>query len=151
MEVQQQQPRVGVLVINIGTPSKPNRTNVRRFLERFLMDRRVINIPAAARWILVHGIISPFRSGRSSREYRLVWQSEGSPLSVHSQEFARGLQAALGQDYGIHLAMRYSAPDIAETVSKMQKQHYSQIIIITECPPFPARNSTAERFRLHIR
>lgn len=132
-------PTIGVLLINIGTPARPDTVSVRTFLVRFLMDRRVITLPAFARFLLVHGIIGPLRSKRSAREYQLVWQSGGSPLAIHSQAFARGLQAELGSGYGVHLAMRYSQPDIAEVLGEMYSRRYQQIIVM---PMYPQNASS---------
>ena len=129
-----QEPAIGVLLINIGTPERPDTGSVRKFLMRFLMDRRVISIPAVARMLLVRGIIGPLRSKRSAREYRLIWQAGGSPLTVHSQAFAQGLQAELGGTFAVHLAMRYSQPDIAEVLGAMQARQYQQIIVMPMYP-----------------
>lgn len=132
-------PSVGVLLVNIGTPDKPDRRSVRKFLVRFLSDRRVISIPAVARFLLVRGIIGPFRSPRSAREYRQVWTSEGSPLTVHSQSYADKLQRALGAQYCVRLSMRYSHPDISTVVAQMRSLHLEQIIVL---PMYPQNASS---------
>lgn len=69
----------GVLLVNLGTPDKPSRYAVYRYLKEFLLDERVIDIPWLNRQLLVRGIIAPFRSGKSAEAYKLVWTDRGSP------------------------------------------------------------------------
>jgi len=68
----------GVLIVNLGTPDNPSRGAVYRYLKQFLLDERVIDIPWLQRNLLVRGIIAPFRSGSSSKLYKMLWTPEGS-------------------------------------------------------------------------
>jgi ferrochelatase len=67
----------GVLLVNLGTPDAPTRGAVYRYLKQFLLDPRVIDINPIARNLLVRGVIAPFRSGKSAKEYRKLWTPEG--------------------------------------------------------------------------
>src|ERR1700678_741974 len=80
--------RIGVLIVNLGTPDSPSYFAVQRYLREFLGDRRVID---NSRWIwlpLLYGVILPLRSMRTARKYRKIWLPEGSPLAVYSKRLA---------------------------------------------------------------
>ena len=86
-------PTTAILLLNLGTPDSPKKSDVRSYLTQFLNDPRVIDIPWLARTLLVNGIIVPFRSGNSSKLYKAIWDEKtGSPLLFHSQNLADKLQ-----------------------------------------------------------
>ncbi|MEZ5044930.1 MAG: ferrochelatase [Saprospiraceae bacterium] len=124
----------GVLLVNLGTPDAPTRGAVYRYLKEFLLDRRVIDYNWVARNLLVRGIIAPFRSGSSAKLYQLLWTPEGSPLKVYGEKVAAGVQAQLGEDFVVALAMRYQSPSIASALSFLYEQQVSEMIIL---PLFP--------------
>ena len=72
--------KTGVLLVNLGTPDSPSVPDVRKYLREFLMDSRVIDIPFASRFMLVNGIIAPFRAPKSAKVYKELWTETGSPL-----------------------------------------------------------------------
>ena len=74
----------GLLLINLGTPDSPKQKDVKRYLRSFLSDKRVIDIPAALRYLLLNLIIIPTRSKSSAHAYEQIWTNEGSPLRFHS-------------------------------------------------------------------
>jgi ferrochelatase len=76
--------KIGVLLMNLGTPDDPSPERVGEYLREFLMDRHVIDIPGVVRWILVNQIIVPKRAPASSAAYRKVWTERGSALKLHS-------------------------------------------------------------------
>ena len=76
----------GLLLINLGTPESPQRSDVKKYLKEFLMDPFVIDVPYLARWLLVHGIIAPFRSKKSSAAYQQIWTDWGSLLKFHLED-----------------------------------------------------------------
>ena len=88
----------GVLIVNLGTPDHPGRSAVYRYLQQFLLDRRVIDVPWALRQFLVRAIIVPFRSGSSSALYKKLWTPEGSPIKVYGNSVAQKLQQLLGSE-----------------------------------------------------
>src|SRR4029453_7736496 len=89
----------GVLGAQLGTPASPSTRDVRRYLREFLSDPLVIDVPGPARWLLVNGVIAPFRAPRSARAYRAVWRPDGSPLRVHTDAIAAALAKALGDGF----------------------------------------------------
>ena len=85
--------KIGVLLVNLGTPDSPNTPDVRKYLREFLMDGRVIDFPFIPRWLLVNGIIAPFRSPKSAKEYKKLWDERGSPLKYYGEDVRDLLQA----------------------------------------------------------
>ena len=88
--------RIGVLLINLGTPDAPEAGAVRRYLAEFLTDPRVIEIP---QWLwrpILHGVVLRLRPRRSAHAYRQVWTEEGSPLAAITRKQARALQERFG-------------------------------------------------------
>jgi protoporphyrin/coproporphyrin ferrochelatase len=124
----------GVLLVNLGTPDDPGRAAVYRYLKQFLMDRRVIDYPWLPRTLLVKGLIAPFRSGSSSKLYKMLWTEQGSPLKVYGERLAEGVQQRLGKDYEVELAMRYQNPSIESAIDRLIAKQVSEIIVF---PMFP--------------
>jgi len=100
--------QTGVILANLGSPDSTEVKDVRRYLNEFLMDGRVIDIPFIARALLVRGIIVPFRAPKSAEAYRTIWWKEGSPLITISRQLQKAVQAQL--DIPVELAMRYGNP-----------------------------------------
>ncbi|RXK52545.1 ferrochelatase [Aquirufa rosea] len=125
---------VGVLLVNLGTPDAPDTASVRRYLREFLMDGRVIDIPYPFRFLLVNGIIAPFRAPKSAKIYQQLWEERGSPLKFYGEDVCAGLQEALGSEYVVKLAMRYQNPDLSSVLAEMEKLQLDKLIII---PLFP--------------
>lgn len=130
--------KVGVLITNLGTPDAPTRGAVYRYLKQFLLDGRVIDIPAVPRHLLVRGIIAPFRSGSSAKLYQQVWTAEGSPIKVYGYKVASGVQASLPDNYHVELAMRYQNPSIESALDKLLEKSVDEIIVF---PLFPQYSS----------
>ncbi len=127
-------PKTAVLLLNVGTPDKPEVSAVRKYLLQFLNDPRVITLPWLARKILVNFIIVPFRVRRSTERYRKLWTGKGSPLLVHGRSLQQKLQALLGKDFQVELAMNYGQPGLAEVLKKAKDQKAERIIAF---PLFP--------------
>lgn len=128
------QNRIGVLLVNLGTPDSPKVPDVRKYLNEFLLDERVIDIPVIQRNLLVKGIIAPFRAPKSAKTYKEIWTDEGSPLLVYSKKLHEKMMVALGQKYVVELAMRYQQPSILDGLTKLKKANCSEIVIV---PLFP--------------
>ena len=124
----------GILLVNLGTPDSPRTGDVRRYLDEFLMDGRVIDIHPLARALLVKGIIVPFRGPKAAETYRQIWTDRGSPLLLHSVRLKELLQERLGGDSVVELAMRYQHPDIPEVLEKMRRLQLSWLTVV---PLFP--------------
>lgn len=140
-------PSTGVLLINLGTPDSPETGDVRRYLREFLLDRRVIDIPAVQRWLLVNLIIAPFRAPASAKVYHEVWTPEGSPLKVYGHRVTELLQKALGDDYKVVLGMRYQNPTLREALEVFKNKGFSEIIVVPLYPQYASATtgSTTEK------
>lgn len=141
-----------VLLINLGTPDDPTPHKVRKYLTQFLNDKRVIDISAIGRFILVNFIIVPFRSFKSSKLYQAIWTKDGSPLLLNSVALKNKLQQELGQDYIVELAMRYQKPGIASVLEKLREQRPEKITILPLYPQYASSStgSTMEEVFKHI-
>ncbi|QSE98362.1 ferrochelatase [Fulvivirga lutea] len=139
--------RTGVLLINLGTPDSPSVGDVRSYLFQFLNDPRVIDIPKLLRMILVNLIIVPFRAPKSAKIYKELWTDEGSPLLNISQNVANKLDKELGDDFDVHLAMRYKNPNIKDVLEQMRLKNYTKIVVITMFPQY-ASASTGSAYEL---
>lgn len=131
----------GVLLINLGTPDSPVNADVRKYLTQFLNDPRVIDISAVGRFLLVNGIIVPFRTSNSAKLYKQIWTDEGSPLLVNSNKMKSALQKELGDEYVVELGMRYQSPSLETALDKLKKAQVSEIIILPLYPQY-ASSST---------
>ncbi|MFL0162645.1 ferrochelatase [Aquirufa salirivi] len=125
---------IGVLLVNLGTPDAPDTASVRRYLREFLMDSRVIDIPYPFRFLLVNGIIAPFRAPKSAKIYQQLWEERGSPLKFYGEDVRDELQKSLGSEYMVKLAMRYQNPDLPSVLKEMERMQLDKLIII---PLFP--------------
>ena len=125
----------GVLLLNIGSPASYQVEDVKKYLQTFLMDKDIINLPFPLRWLLVHGLIAPKRSQFSAGNYKKVWlEGEGSPLTVYTGRFAQKLQEVLGSNYVVAVGMRYSEPSIPKAMQFFKNQSVDEVI---EVPLFP--------------
>ena len=98
--------KIGVLLINLGTPDSPSVPDVRKYLREFLMDPRVMDIPVWKRWPLINLVIAPTRAPQSASAYRQLWTTEGSPLKFHTRQLSGQLQEAAGEEYMVSWCMR---------------------------------------------
>lgn len=128
----------GLLLVNLGTPETPHPDSIRRYLAKFLSDKRVIDLPSLLRYLLVYGLILPFRPKKLTKAYQAIWTKEGSPLLIHSQNLQRKLQECLGSEWQVNLAMRYSSPSIEESLNELKDCGH-----LTLLPLYPQYSSAA--------
>ena len=136
--------RTGVLIIQLGTPNSPSVWDVAPYLRQFLTDPRVIDIPWLVRMLLVHLIIVPFRSPKSAKIYRELWEhGKGeSPLKTITQDLERDLNTVLNHDsITVHMAMRYQQPSLDKVLAEMQQQNYDKIIVLPLFPHYASSSS----------
>ncbi|WP_199118653.1 ferrochelatase [Pedobacter sp. ASV28] len=131
----------GILLVNLGTPDSPEVKDVRKYLDQFLMDERVIDIPKFNRILLVKGIIVPFRSPKTAKLYKEIWDENGSPLLYYSQIQAQLLQEKLGEDYHVELAMRYQNPSVEHALSKLKTGLVESIKVIPLFPQYASAST----------
>ena len=97
----------GILLMNLGSPDSTEVKDVKRYLDEFLMDGRVIDKPWLFRLLLVKGIITPFRAAKSAEAYKTIWTKEGSPLIVLTRQLQQALQQLVKEP--VEIAMRYGS------------------------------------------
>jgi len=133
--------RLGVLMVNLGTPKAPETPQVRRYLAEFLSDPRIIELP---RWIwniLLHGVILRIRPPRSAKAYREVWSDdEGSPLLSISRRQETALRSELTRRFGEHvvvaLGMRYGTPSIDSAIGELEAAGVRRLIVLPMYPQY---------------
>jgi ferrochelatase len=133
--------KIGVLLINLGTPDSPSVSNVRSYLSQFLNDPRVIDIPWLLRKLLVNAIIVPFRAPKSAKIYKKLWTANGSPLLYYSIQAQTLLQQSLGEEYEVFLGMRYKNPSIPAVLEQMRKKNFAKIIVLPMFPQYASAST----------
>ncbi|HPF09859.1 MAG TPA: ferrochelatase [Flavobacteriaceae bacterium] len=124
----------GVLLVNLGSPDSTNPKDVRKYLEEFLMDPRVIDLPKWARTLLVKGIILNTRPKKSAEAYQKIWWKEGSPLIVISKKLQEKVQEKTTVPVG--LAMRYGSMSLEKGLETLHQQGVNQVLVIPLYPQF---------------
>jgi ferrochelatase len=132
--------RIGVLVVNLGTPDAPTYRAVQRYLREFLSDRRVID---TSRWLwlpILYGLVLPLRPLRTVRKYRKIWTPQGSPLAVYSRSLAGKiaslLSARLGDRVRVELGMTYGNPSVASAVAALVEQNVKRLLVLPLYPQY---------------
>ena len=136
--------KTGVLLIQLGTPDSPSTNDVRRYLNQFLNDPRVIDLPWLGRKLLVNGIIVPFRAPKSAKIYKELWDmSNGiSPLITHTKEVQDKLQHRFsGENVTVHYAMRYQNPSMYDVMEEMRTKNYDKIILLPLFPQYASAST----------
>ncbi len=132
--------RIGVLLVNLGTPDFPSYFAVQRYLREFLGDRRVINTSRLIWLPLLYGLILPFRPIQTARKYRKIWLPDGSPLAVYSTRLtarvAAVLQARFGDQIRVELGMTYGNPSIAYALESLFKQDVKKLLVLPLYPQY---------------
>lgn len=130
--------RVGVLLVNLGTPDAPDAGAVKRYLGEFLSDRRVVEIPPLLWQPILRGIILRTRPKKSAHAYRQVWREDGSPLAAITKAQARALEGAFGASVTVLHAMRYGKPSIGDQVAALKAQGCERILVAPLYPQYCA-------------
>ncbi|MGB8599400.1 MAG: ferrochelatase, partial [Burkholderiales bacterium] len=146
------QSKVGILLVNLGTPDEPTPSSARRYLKQFLGDPRVVEIPRFAWLPILHGIILNTRPKKSAAKYALIWMKEGSPLRVHTEQQAKMLKGFLGQRIKqpvvVEYAMRYGNPSIASAVAKLKAQFCDRILLLPLYPQYASSTTASSQDEL---
>lgn len=122
------------LLLNLGSPDSPSISDVRRYLEEFLMDGRVLDAPPPIRWMVVHGLILPFRPRKSAEAYSKVWTDEGAPLIVYSERVRDQLRSCF--DFPVEIAMRYQNPSVPDAVARFKEQGVEELFLMPMYPQY---------------
>lgn len=126
-----------ILLVNLGSPNELSASSIRKFLSKFLSDKRVVNLPKLIWYPLLYGIILPFRSKRLLREYGHIWHDDQSPLIYYTKMQSDQLAKLVAKDIIVDYAFSYANPDINTQLNYLH-QHYSiqQLIVIPLYPQF---------------
>ena len=133
--------RVGVLLLNLGTPDATDYWSMRRYLKEFLSDRRVIEEPRLKWWLILNAIILTVRPGRKGRDYEKIWntaRNEG-PLKTITRSQAEKLTAALSDErIVVDWAMRYATPTVADRLAHLQREGCDRVLLVPLYPQYAA-------------
>ena len=129
-------PRIGVLLINLGTPDGPDVRSVRRYLAEFLSDRRVVELPPLLWQPILRGLILTTRPKASAHAYAQVWREDGSPLAAYTRRQAAALSGAFGDDVTVDWAMRYGQPAIGERIAALKAAGCERILLAPLYPQY---------------
>ena len=129
-------PKVGVLLVNLGTPDAPTTSAVKRYLKQFLSDQRVVEIPPLLWQPILRGIILNTRPQKSAKAYAKVWTEKGSPLAFFTAGQAEALQARMEGIADVRYAMRYGNPSVADQLAAMKAAGCNRILIAPLYPQY---------------
>ena len=129
-------PKVGVLLVNLGTPDAPTTSAVKRYLKQFLSDRRVVEIPPLLWQPILRGIILNTRPQKSAKAYAKVWTEKGSPLAFFTAGQAEALQARMEGIADVRYSMRYGNPSVADQLAAMKAAGCNRILIAPLYPQY---------------
>lgn len=134
---------LGILLVNLGSPDAPTTGAVRRYLNQFLSDPRVVEVPRLVWWLILHGFILRFRPSRSAAAYRKVWTEQGSPLLQYSGDIVRALQekldARLSGPVHVELGMSYGSPSLESALDRLHARYVRRIVLL---PMYPQYSNT---------
>ena len=137
-----------VLYLNLGTPLSPEEKDVKNYLKQFLMDPLVIDIPFVLRFLLVRGVIVPFRTKKSSHAYKSIWTDRGSPLRYICEDLVQKLNAKSQDETFYALGMRYGSPSIEQALKLISKQNPDELYVFSAYPQYAL--SSTETGRLEV-
>jgi ferrochelatase len=130
--------KIGVLIVNLGTPDAADAGAVRRYLAEFLSDRRVVELPSILWQPILRGIVLTTRPKKSAHAYKQVWRDDGSPLAAITRAQAKALEGAFGEGVIVDHAMRYGRPAIGDRIAALQAAGCQRILIAPLYPQYCA-------------
>jgi ferrochelatase len=132
--------RIGILLVNTGTPEAPDTREVRRFLARFLSDPRVVELPRLVWLPILYGLVLPLRPAASAARYRKIWSAYGSPLLELSERLRAELSLTLAQrvlaPLTVEMAMLYSQPTVATALARLRESGAQRILVLPLYPQY---------------
>lgn len=136
-------PRIGVLLVNLGTPEAPTPAAVKRYLAEFLSDRRVVELPPLLWQPILRGIILNTRPKKSAHAYQSIWADEGSPLEAITRAQALALKDAFGTGVTVDWAMRYGRPALSDKLREMKAAGCERILVAPLYPQYSAATTAS--------
>ena len=141
------QDRLGVLIVNLGSPDDPGVKSVRKYLDEFLWDPRVVEMSRPLWWLILHGVILRFRPRKTSAMYKQVWTEEGSPListsKLQAQALEKKLQEKIRGNVLVDVAMRYGNPSIKDALRGLREAGAKRILILPMYPQYSATTTAS--------
>lgn len=135
--------KIGVLLVNLGSPEAPTARALRPYLRQFLWDPRIVEMPRLKWWLILNLFVLTTRPSRSAALYQKIWTDQGSPLVVSSRRLKDGVARNLALEFGdrveVALGMRYGRPSITEALSSLRADGCSRLICL---PLFPQYSGT---------
>lgn len=128
--------RIGILLVNLGTPEAPTTPALKRYLREFLSDPRVVEIPQLIWQPLLRGVILNTRPKKSAEAYSKVWMKEGSPLMVYTKRQAEKLDRKMGDHVMVDFAMRYGNPNIPDKIRHLKSEGCDHILLMPLYPQY---------------
>ena len=128
--------KIGVLLVNLGTPDAPDARSVKRYLKEFLSDRRVVELPSFLWQPILRGVVLNTRPKQSAEAYEQVWMKDGSPLEVITRDQAAALASAFGPGVTVDYAMRYGKPSIGERLKALKDLGCDRILVAPLYPQY---------------
>ena len=136
--------KVGVLLVNLGTPDATDYWSMRRYLSEFLSDPRIIEVPMPIWQLILQGPILTFRPAKSGRAYKKVWTEDGSPLRFFTKAQAEKLNGRIGSDrLVIDYAMNYGNPSIASKIDALKDGGCDKILVVPLYPQYSATTTAS--------
>jgi len=139
--------RLGVLLVNLGSPDAPTERAVRKYLAEFLWDPRVVETPRPLWWLILHGFILRFRPRTTAAMYKKVWTDEGSPLisisNLQAQKLEQKLQSKIRGNVLVDVAMRYGNPSIANGLRGLRSAGAKRFLILPMYPQYSATTTAS--------
>ena len=135
--------KIGVLLVNLGTPDAPDVKSVKRYLLEFLSDKRVVEIPSLIWQPILRGIVLNTRPKKSAHAYSQVWSEDGSPLAAITKAQGIALQARLGDAAVVRHAMRYGKPAVAGEMDALVAAGCERILIAPLYPQYSAATTAS--------
>ena len=133
--------QIGVLITNLGTPDSPTKKDLKKYLNQFLMDKRVVDLSRLF-WVpILKLIILNVRPKKSAKLYKSIWTDEGSPLLAMSNKILKNLKQIFAEnklDITFDLGMRYGNPSIDKALKRFKDKAISKILVL---PLYPQAGS----------
>ena len=133
--------KIGVLITNLGTPNAPNKKELKVYLNQFLSDPRVIELPKILWQILLKLVILQIRPSKSAEAYKQIWTEKGSPLLDIANRQLNKIQSSFSsknENIVFEVGMRYGNPSIPDALSKLQKKQIRRLLVLPMYPQYCA-------------
>lgn len=137
--------RIGVLLVNLGTPDAATPSAVKRYLREFLSDKRIVDLPRALWLPILHGIILNVRPAATAKNYAKIWRKESdeSPLRYYTRAQAEALSEQMDEDIIVDWAMRYGTPSISERIAVMKEKGVTRLVVAPLYPQYSATTTAS--------